>query len=516
MYIYCRAVLKRPIAPALAYPVYIAYRGYPFTPCHLTTRRQSVNMAATATCTEEEIDPRIKLELERLNTATDEINSIELQLDEARASFRQSLTESTQSLNAISKKLGSCIEKARPYYEARQKAKECQQETQKAAVRFERANSMLAAAKEMVDLAEQGLIQDGRKFDANWQEMLNHATMKVGEAEHEKRLSEKEHMTTASEFHKVEQHLKHLQKTLKRTINKSRPYFEMKNKFNQQLEAKKKRVEELQERVTQAKEAYSNALHNLEQISDEIHEHRRYQAAKLGERGMGVGAESSPAPPPETPTSPPAFYRHSYPFEQIPLAHCQETPGSPKGFLPESICRDDLYVRAPKLRMLRRPLSLQESDLSPPDPHAILAAFESVDKLDEMSDTASCYSNDLLDDSVSDGESALSTPGHSRQASFSGKDMLEASVIAQSSQEKGMNETANHNHPLQGSASSEEVSEGSQIKQSTKEQEDPESCNHAKEAPERSGVTQTRQECSSEVSCQTADGEIDEENGSLV
>ena len=54
-----------------------------------------------------------------------------------------------------------------------------QHETQKAAVRFERANSMLSAAKEMVDLAEQGLMQEGRTFDANWQEMLNHATMKV-------------------------------------------------------------------------------------------------------------------------------------------------------------------------------------------------------------------------------------------------------------------------------------------------------------------------------------------------
>ena len=42
----------------------------------------------------------------------------------ARASFRQVLTDSTQRLNALSKKLGTCIEKARPYYEARMKAKE--------------------------------------------------------------------------------------------------------------------------------------------------------------------------------------------------------------------------------------------------------------------------------------------------------------------------------------------------------------------------------------------------------
>ena len=47
-----------------------------------------------------------------------------LMLQEARAAFRQALTESTQKLNALSKKLGSCIQKARPYYDSRMRAKE--------------------------------------------------------------------------------------------------------------------------------------------------------------------------------------------------------------------------------------------------------------------------------------------------------------------------------------------------------------------------------------------------------
>ena len=45
-------------------------------------------------------------------------------LQEARAYFRQLLTESTQKLDTLAKKLGTCIEKARPYYEARMRAKE--------------------------------------------------------------------------------------------------------------------------------------------------------------------------------------------------------------------------------------------------------------------------------------------------------------------------------------------------------------------------------------------------------
>lgn len=42
---------------------------------------------------------------------------------DARATFRQALSESTQKLNQLAKKLGGSVEKARPYYDARFKMK---------------------------------------------------------------------------------------------------------------------------------------------------------------------------------------------------------------------------------------------------------------------------------------------------------------------------------------------------------------------------------------------------------
>lgn len=57
---------------------------------------------------------------------------------------------------------------------------QAQQETQKAALSYERAVSMHTAAREMVYVAEQGLMADGKNtLDPTWQEMLNHATAKV-------------------------------------------------------------------------------------------------------------------------------------------------------------------------------------------------------------------------------------------------------------------------------------------------------------------------------------------------
>ncbi|XP_067137847.1 SH3 domain-binding protein 5-like isoform X1 [Centruroides vittatus] len=263
---------------------------------------------------EESVDPRVQIELERLNTATDLINRLEIELDEARSNFRLLLSESSQKINQLTGKLGSCIEKARPYYDARIRAKEIQAESQKAALRYERASSAHTVAKEMVHLAEEGLQKEGRTFDPAWQEMLNHATKRVNEAEIERVRSEREHQETSLAYNEAEQMVLHLHQELKRAIVKSSlstrrslleinnlanqhqlqllPYFEMKAQFNQMLEEQKRKVQQLEENVTKVKMSYSDALHNLEEISDEIHHRRKSKELQNQERGEGVGAES--------------------------------------------------------------------------------------------------------------------------------------------------------------------------------------------------------------------------------
>ncbi|KAK6470013.1 SH3 domain-binding protein 5-like [Huso huso] len=253
---------------------------------------------------QEELDPRIQLELEHLNQASEEINNLELQLDEARSAYRKILTDSARKLNAQGSQLGACIEKARPYYEARRLAKEAQQETQKAALSYERAVSMHNAAREMVYVAEQGLMADRNRLDPTWQEMLNHATSKVNEAEEERLRSEREHQRVTQLCQQAEARVQNLQKSLKRVIMKSKPYFELKAQFNHILEEHKSKVLELERKVSQVKLRYSLALRNLEQISEQIHARRRRGNRKKRDlpqpmswegRGSPVGAESEAA-----------------------------------------------------------------------------------------------------------------------------------------------------------------------------------------------------------------------------
>ncbi|KAJ8979991.1 hypothetical protein NQ317_016654 [Molorchus minor] len=80
-----------------------------------------------------QLDPRIQIELEKLNSTTDEINRLEIEYDEANTTFSMLLNESTRRLKLLSKKLGSCIEKARIYYDLLDDAKKAQQECQEAA-----------------------------------------------------------------------------------------------------------------------------------------------------------------------------------------------------------------------------------------------------------------------------------------------------------------------------------------------------------------------------------------------
>merc|ERR1719192_1996436 len=232
---------------------------------------------------DEELDPRVQQELEKLNACTEEINLLETQLEDAGCLFRTLLSDSTHQLKALSKKLGSCIEKARPYYEAVDQMTKAQAECQKAAVQFQRSAGIHAAAKETISLAEERFL-DNRgewQFDNAWQEMLNHATVKVMDAEKLRAQSEKDHLSKSAAFTDIEQKVKVLEKKLSRHLDKSKPYFEQKEIFNKALNSEKSRVGSLQTKISQSKSQYAKSLRNLEEISESIHAKRKMTQSKL-------------------------------------------------------------------------------------------------------------------------------------------------------------------------------------------------------------------------------------------
>ncbi|VDP00766.1 unnamed protein product [Soboliphyme baturini] len=208
---------------------------------------------------------RVHEELEKLNIATDIINKMEVQLDEAQAVFREVQMTWTQRLTQMAKRLGGCIEKSRPYYEARIKVS--QQNAQKSALRFERANSLHAVAKQQVMLTQESLNRQGTSnVDPACLEVLNHHIQRVNEAEKERVQSEQQHVQMSR---LVEQATKEVS-----AIQKSKHYFDMRVEFMKVLQNQKALIERLQEEIRQKKLDYNTSLHNLEHISEQIHELR--------------------------------------------------------------------------------------------------------------------------------------------------------------------------------------------------------------------------------------------------
>ncbi|CAF1382855.1 unnamed protein product [Rotaria sordida] len=199
---------------------------------------------------DEPLDPRIQIELERANAATSEINNLETQLD-------------------------------------------AQSETQKAAQEYQRSVEIYRVAKETLSLAESKLLKaDKREFDAAWQEYVNHATMKVMQAEQDKTRSERTHEDKSKLYQEFEQKRVTLQRSLTRSIVKSKPYFDAKEDAEHELQSQKLRIEAVQKAIIQAKKMYRTALNNLERISEEIHSKRKnHLLINLPPREPGVGSD---------------------------------------------------------------------------------------------------------------------------------------------------------------------------------------------------------------------------------
>ncbi|XP_023171932.1 SH3 domain-binding protein 5 isoform X2 [Drosophila hydei] len=231
------------------------------------------------------VDPRVQIELEKLNTATDNINKYEVELDESKCEFKRLLAESVVRIKAAAHKLGNSIDAAKPYYESRIYAAQLAKETQLAAANHEKAKSIHAAAKEMVYLAEQGLGEKST-LDTACQEMLSHAASKVNQSQLEVTDTRNALKMCQLKLEVANNRVGKLQGQLKQALRSSRPYYETRANYNGLLKAQKLRVNELESKVSAAKLTYNEALKNLEQISEDIHRQRQQRNNLLNYEAM--------------------------------------------------------------------------------------------------------------------------------------------------------------------------------------------------------------------------------------
>lgn len=142
-------------------------------------------------------------------------------------------------------------------------------------IEFQKANSLYKTAKETLMVAENSL--EKREIPDVWQEHLSTTITKINNSKKAADQAEENHRHKALEYQMAEKKMQYFEKELKRHINKSKPYYEEKSRWNTQMEAQKMRIHELEQALIQTKTIYKEAMINLSKISEDIHNKRKLE-----------------------------------------------------------------------------------------------------------------------------------------------------------------------------------------------------------------------------------------------
>jgi ElaB/YqjD/DUF883 family membrane-anchored ribosome-binding protein len=87
-------------------------------------------------------------------------------VQEARKLLKEFWDNAEDDLSQLEKRIGSAVEKAKQYYDARLQLRDAREILTKAKHRFERAQALHVAAKEMAFVSVRSLSMSGHRFDS--------------------------------------------------------------------------------------------------------------------------------------------------------------------------------------------------------------------------------------------------------------------------------------------------------------------------------------------------------------
>ena len=181
----------------------------------------------------------------------------------------------------LERKLGEHIKKSKSYYLARIELYDAKQIYLNSKFRFETAQELNVAAKNMQMHNEENLELFEQKANAelsnqnNLVKMFDMAKAKVYETELSKQINDKEQIEALKNYDDKLKKIELLEKNLKKNIEKSRKFFQLKAKFNKELMFLYSKIKGIKICLKEAKMAYQQSLKNLEKISCEIHAQRK-------------------------------------------------------------------------------------------------------------------------------------------------------------------------------------------------------------------------------------------------
>lgn len=227
---------------------------------------------------EDELRQEVPDLLDKMNTASSDVNSLERQAEETQIRYRQLLSTTGRLYEDLRAQYGSAIDRARPYFEAAQALSGASKRVQGAVREFSTAASSHAQAKQELRDIEERLAYGAHKvtLDKDQQSGLSTATVRVLRCQTERDRSEQEYARALREYQDAQEQAEAQRaKAGDSVIRRALPCFRQLQAHQQELERVRRVLGEVNERIRASKTLYNSSLRGLDRINVAVHDARK-------------------------------------------------------------------------------------------------------------------------------------------------------------------------------------------------------------------------------------------------
>jgi len=196
---------------------------------------------------------------------------LENELENARLEYRKMMSEFSDRLKSEARRLGTCVERAKPLFESQRNMRHFQSEVQSLSIQYRKSQNLKETAKSMVKVAEHNMNNCAKK-DANenvgevskWLEELNECNLNFQVANDTASTLSSSHSKAAAEYKHWEKKTQILEKTsASKYLDQSRSYFNLQLDFWNKLEQKGAQMVRIETSLAEARVQQSQMLANI-------------------------------------------------------------------------------------------------------------------------------------------------------------------------------------------------------------------------------------------------------------
>lgn len=208
----------------------------------------------------------------RFRAAQQCVNNLETELENARQEYRNNMADFSQRLKSEARKMGTCVEKGRPLFDAQRNMRRAQAEVQQVSMQYRRAQHLKDVAKQMVTSAEQKMGQC-KKIEAGgkdvgllmqWLEQLNHSNDSFTKASETANQLAKSHGKAAKEFVNWQGKVHELENSnVAKYLDQAKPYFNLQSELWGRMEQQGAIMVRIEASLAEARAQFSAAVQSI-------------------------------------------------------------------------------------------------------------------------------------------------------------------------------------------------------------------------------------------------------------